>query len=44
MGIRPADEILDLDLNDKCVEEVYEILYKKKKEELSKTTPDKKEI
>ena len=42
VGIRPADEILDLDLNDKCVEEVYEILYKKKKEELSKTTPDKK--
>lgn len=42
VGIRPADEILDLALNDKCVEEVYEILYKKKKEELSKTTPDKK--
>lgn len=41
VGIRPADEILDLDLNDKCVEEVYEILYKKK-EELSKTIPDKK--
>jgi predicted metal-dependent peptidase len=40
VGIRPADEILDLDLNDKCVEEVYEILYKKK-EELSKTIPDK---
>ena len=39
VGIRPADEILDLDLNDKCVEEVYEILYKKK-EELSKTIPD----
>ena len=41
VGIRPADEILDLDLNDKCVEEVYEILYKKK-EELSKTIPDEK--
>lgn len=41
VGIRPSDEILDLALNDKCVEEVYEILYKKK-EELSKTTPDKK--
>lgn len=41
VGIRPTDEIIDLDLNDKCVEEVYEILYKKK-EELSKTTPDKK--
>lgn len=42
VGIRPADEIIDLDFKDKCVEEVYEILYKKKKEELSKTTPDKK--
>ncbi|MDD2888305.1 MAG: hypothetical protein PHY66_10910 [Aliarcobacter sp.] len=41
VGIRPADEIIDLDFKDKCVEEVYEILYKKKKEELSKTTPDK---
>ncbi len=39
VGIRPADEVLDLTLNDKCVEEVYEILYKKK-EELSKTIPD----
>jgi predicted metal-dependent peptidase len=42
VGIRPADEIIDLEFKDKCVEEVYEILYKKKKEELSKTTPDKK--
>lgn len=41
VGIRPADEIIDLEFKDKCVEEVYEILYKKKKEELSKTTPDK---
>lgn len=41
VGTRPADEVLDLDLNDKCVEEVYEILYKKK-EELSKTIPDEK--
>jgi predicted metal-dependent peptidase len=40
VGTRPADEILDLTLKDKCVEEVYEILYKKKKEELSKTTPN----
>ncbi len=39
VGTRPADEVLDLTLNDKCVEEVYEILYKKK-EELSKTIPD----
>lgn len=42
VGIRPNDEILDLSLKDKCVEEVYEILYKKQKEELSKTTPDEK--
>ena len=39
VGTRPVDEVLDLTLNDKCVEEVYEILYKKK-EELSKTIPD----
>lgn len=42
IGIRPADEIIDLAFKDKCVEEVYEILYKKKKEEQSKTTPDEK--
>ena len=42
VGIRPADEIVDLAFKDKCVEEVYEILYKKKKEEQSKTTPDEK--
>lgn len=41
VGTRPVDEVLDLTLYDKCVEEVYEILYKKK-EELSKTTPDEK--
>lgn len=41
VGTRPVDEVLDLTLNDKCVEEVYEILYKKK-EELSKTIPDEK--
>ena len=40
IGTRPADEIVDLAFKDKCVEEVYEILYKKK-EELSKTIPDK---
>jgi predicted metal-dependent peptidase len=42
IGLRPADEIVDLAFKDKCVEEVYEILYKKKKEELSKTIPDNK--
>jgi len=33
IGFKPDDEILDLDLADKCVEEVYEILYKKEEEE-----------
>ena len=42
IGSRPSDEIVDLAFKDCCVEEVYEILYKKKKEEMSKTTPDKK--
>jgi len=32
VGIKPDDEILDKDLKDKCVEEVYEIIYKKKKQ------------
>ncbi len=35
IGVKPDDEILDLDLVDKCVEEVYEILYKKDEEEQS---------
>ena len=42
IGTKPDDELLDLTLKDKCVEEVYEISYKKKKEELSKTTPNEK--
>ena len=33
IGIKPDDEILDLDLADKCVEEVYEILYKEDEDE-----------
>lgn len=32
-GSRPADELLDTGLKDKCVEEVYEILYKEEKED-----------
>jgi len=36
IGSRPIDEILDLDLKDKCVEEVYEILFKKEEEEKNK--------
>lgn len=33
VGQMPLDEVLDLDLKDKCVEEVYEILYKENQEE-----------
>jgi len=33
VGNKPDDEILDLDLKDKCVEEVYEILFKEEKKE-----------
>jgi predicted metal-dependent peptidase len=33
IGIKPDDEILDLDLKEKCVEEVYEILYKEEQDE-----------
>jgi predicted metal-dependent peptidase len=33
VGVKPDDEILDLDLADKCVEEVYEILYKEEEKE-----------
>ncbi|WP_320034323.1 DUF2201 family putative metallopeptidase [Halarcobacter sp.] len=33
VGNMPVDEVLDLDLKDKCVEEVYEILYKENQEE-----------
>lgn len=36
IGVKPDDEILDLDLADKCVEEVYEILYKEEEEEKEK--------
>lgn len=32
IGEKPDDEIVDLDLKDKCVEEVYEILFKKEEE------------
>jgi len=33
IGSKPEDEILDLNLKEKCVEEVYEILYKKEEDE-----------
>ena len=44
IGTMPNDEVLDLDLEDKCVEEVYEILYKKSEEEnVSKQEEEKKD-
>jgi predicted metal-dependent peptidase len=33
IGVKPNDEIIDLDMVDKCVEEVYEILYKQDEDE-----------
>lgn len=33
VGTMPKDELIDLDLENKCVEEVYEILYKEQEEE-----------
>jgi predicted metal-dependent peptidase len=33
IGERPNDELIDLELKDKCVEEVYEILYQEEKQE-----------
>jgi len=33
VGVKPDDEILNLDLKDKCVEEVYEILFKEEEKE-----------
>lgn len=40
VGIKPDDEILDEELKDKCVEEVYEILYKKEEEENEQDSSD----
>lgn len=51
VGTMPNDEIIDMELKDKCVEEVYEILYKEeegssgseaKQEQEVKTTPEEK--
>ncbi len=41
VGIMPNDEIIDLELKDKCVEKVYEILYKKEEEENDNSTNEK---
>jgi predicted metal-dependent peptidase len=43
VGQRPDDEILDLDLKEKCVEEVYEILYKQEEEEQNEDSNSKEE-
>lgn len=43
VGEMPQDEMLDLDLENKCVEEVYEILYKEKEEEENESTSEQSE-
>ncbi len=43
IGEIPKDEILDLDLENKCVEEVYEILYKEQEENSESSSQEKKE-
>jgi len=43
VGVMPKDEILDLDFKDKCVEEVYEILYQKQKEEQQESKAKKED-
>ncbi len=43
VGQRPPDEIIDPDLNEKCVEEVYEILYKQEEEEQNEDSNSEEE-
>jgi len=43
IGVKPQDEMVDLDLKDKCVEEVYEILYKKQEDENHESKEEKQE-
>jgi predicted metal-dependent peptidase len=43
VGEMPEDEILDLDLENKCVEEVYEILYKEQEENNESANQEKSE-
>lgn len=43
VGEMPQDEMLDLDLENKCVEEVYEILYKEKEEEENESSSEQSE-
>ena len=42
IGVRPDDEILDLDLADKCVEEVYEILSTQEEQEPNQDSQEEK--
>lgn len=42
IGSMPNDEVLDLDLENKCVEEVYEILRKNKEEEKREDSKNEK--
>lgn len=43
IGSMPNDEILDYEMQDKCVEEIYEILEKKKEENSQGNDPDEKD-
>ncbi len=43
IGSMPNDEILDYEMQDRCVEEVYEILEKKKEENSQGNDPDEKD-
>jgi len=43
VGEMPKNEILDLDLENKCVEEVYEILYEEQEKDSESSNQEKKE-
>jgi len=43
IGTMPSDEILDHEMQEKCVEEVYEILEKKKEENKQGNDPDEQD-
>ncbi|MDD2698835.1 MAG: hypothetical protein PHF17_08555 [Arcobacteraceae bacterium] len=43
VGVIPDDEIVDFELKEKCVEEVYEILYKKEEEKKNENSQNENE-
>ena len=44
IGHMPGDELHDEEMKDKCVEEVYEKIYKEQKEDELKVTPDESKL